>query len=146
MNQMKSMKAPKIEIRAEMRYVVRVAGKEMESRYRQVGEMCGMKELRDERGCCIVVDTPDEFGEVLNRLFGTEEYTKVSLIKASPQVIEEMEEIIAEARHQISEPVRTPVVARKMDIREGKMSKGGTNEAPAMPPPSEPPKGQGGKQ
>jgi len=142
---MKTMKAPKLEIRAETRYVVRVGGREMRARFRQTNEMCGMKQLVDERGRVMVVDVPDALMDVLSKVLGRDdEYIKVSLIKASDEVTNEIRTLIAEAKAELDEPVRQPV--RKTEVTEGKVSKGGVNKAPTTPPPSEPPAGQGGAQ
>jgi len=108
---MKSMKAPKIEVRAERRYVIRVAGTELSSRFKEVGQMCGLKQLIDEDGRVMVVDTPNDFMDIVSAILGDgkDEFATVGLIKASPQLIEEIQAAVEAAKSADEEPVRTPV-------------------------------------
>jgi len=109
MSEMKSMKAPQIEICAETHYSVRVAGRTLKGSFREVKEMCGMKQLVNERGEAMVVDVPDDFMNVINQLLNTKEYIKVSLIKAAPHLIDEMKSAVSDAKEPERRPIRRPV-------------------------------------
>ena len=142
--EMKSMKAPKIEIRVERRYVVRVAGRELRSRFKETDQMSGLKELKDDSGLVMVIDTSDDFMDIINTILGNDgEYVKVSLIKAAPLLIDEIQEIIKAAKTEGEQPVRRPVRHVKTERTEVE-AKGGGDSAPVSSLPSEQSQGQGG--
>ena len=106
---MKCMKAPRIEIRAETHYVIRVAGKDLKERFRETGHMCGMKQLTDSRDMTMVVDVPEDFMDIVNTILGdNKEYVKASLVKASPQLIEELTDMVNMSK-KTEMSVRQPV-------------------------------------
>lgn len=95
---MKTFKAPRVEVTVTKQYTLSIAGRVLGT-FREVGELCGMKQLiSNEDGNSVVIDCPSKFEEfIIDMLTGTEsEPFKASVMKASPSIVAAMQKAIDE--------------------------------------------------
>ena len=120
---LKTMKAPVVEVRVEKRYIVSVAGMKLGS-FREADTMCNMKQLVGSEGT-LVIDVPSSLDEVLATLFaaGQSEPFKAAVIKASPAIIQAMQDAInamkAQPKDEPRTAGRTPVETPEVETPEG---------------------------
>jgi len=109
---LRTFRAPRIDVRVEKQYILSVAGDEL-GRFREVDEMCGMKELTGPKGT-VILDCPDKLTEVLATLFATgeSESFKASVMKASPSIIAAMQEAVDKAKAEREEDARGDIAGR----------------------------------
>ena len=107
------MNKMKLEMRVERRCVFYVNGAEVPGRFIEEQQMAGMKLFRSEDGKVIVIDAPHDFEQIVSAILGEEdEPIEVSLIKASPSVLEAIRD--AQGKSE-SMPIRVPVPAEETE-------------------------------
>ena len=100
---LKTFKAPVVEVKIEKTYTISVADRSLGT-FTEAGEMCGMKQLTGPNGT-IVIDTPVGFEDILSHIFNSSsESFRTGIIKASPLIIESMKKIINEHKASLKKP------------------------------------------
>jgi len=91
------VKSERVSIKAEKLYSISVDGKKVKGLFKETGSMSGMKKLvrmGGEKHCEIVVDCPEGVMEVLSGVLGVNDDLDVTVVKASPNFVDEMMGII----------------------------------------------------
>lgn len=102
---MKTFKAPRVEVTVTKQYNLSVAGKSLGT-FSEVGELCGMKQLIAQDGNSVVIDCPNQFEEIIATLFSNRESEsfKASVMKASPAIVAAMQKAIDEYKAKKEAP------------------------------------------
>ena len=95
----KPVRVDRVSIKPEKLYSLKIDGKKLKGLFQERDSMSGMKKLvRVGNGpyCEVVVDCPDGVMEVLSTVMGSNEDIDVTVVKASPDLVDEMMEKLKE--------------------------------------------------